>query len=208
MADPLATRGNDEPAQGPARGKGTGLLGSVKWIREAYGRELYRELTRALSKPTAEALENALATEWYPVSITDELWETFRTLAHPDDAAAFERAMVEQGKFVAADNLNTVFRVMLIFVGSPEQMFTNFPRLWGQYFEGIRVENDESEVARGRGTTRVYGLGGLRHIAPVAAGWSEFGFRKVGATRVSVVEESWADGEPAADPLVFRTEWS
>lgn len=191
-----------------AQAKGTGVMSSVKWIRETYGPEVLQKVRRALSPETARVVDNPLAVQWYPVSVLDELWLGLRQHVHEGNEAAFERAMIEQGKFIADDNLSTVFRVLLSFMGTPEQMFRSFPRLWAQYFDGIDVENDDSEASAGHGNTRVHGLGGLHYVAPVVAGWTELGFKKVGAKHVQVHEESYREGTVAADPLVFHVSWS
>ncbi|MGD2114984.1 MAG: hypothetical protein PVG07_08025 [Acidobacteriota bacterium] len=191
-----------------AQAKGTGVMSSVRWIREAYGPEVLKEVHRSLSPEVAEIVKNPLAVQWYPVSVLDQLWLGLRTRVHAGNDPAFEQAMIEQGKFIAEDNLSTVFRVLLAFVGSPEQMFKTLPRLWAQYFDGIDVANDESAIAEKRGSTRVHGLGNLHYIAPVVAGWTELGFKKVGAKHVRVREESYQEGKVTADPLVFHVAWS
>jgi len=193
---------------GAAKAKGTGLMSSVSWIRTTYGKETLDQITAQLSPEAAETVKQPLATEWYPASQISELWSAVSQVAHPDDRDAFLRAMRELGRFVASDNLSTVFRVLIALIGTPEQMFRSIERFWGQYFQGVRVENDESELAAKRGTSRVYGLGEVEYMAPVACGWLELGFEKAGAKRIKVTEEAFSErGESSADPLVFRLTW-
>lgn len=142
-----------------------------------------------------------------PVRHVDEVWTGLRNAAHPDDPKGFERNLRAMGRFIAEDNLSTVFRVILAFVGSPEQMVRSLPRLWGQYFEGVEVELDDSGLPEKRGNTVVRNLGDLHHVAPVACGWIDYGLTKVGAKRVQVWEERYREGATAADPLRFRLSW-
>lgn len=195
-------------SNGGARARGTGLLSINKWIAETYGPKVHRRLLKAVSPETAEALQNALPATWYPVEHTAEIWRALRDELPWDSSGAFEQAMTAQGEFIAQDNLSTVFRVLLIFVRGPEQMFKQLPKFWHQYFDGIEVELDESEIDQGKGVCTVHNLGRVEHLSPVAAGWIDFGLRKVGAEEVHVEEECYTDGATAGDPLRFHLSWS
>lgn len=187
--------------------RGAGLISSANWIKQAYGPATFKEVLASLPEAPTESLHDPQATEWYPATHLSAVWSAVRRIAHPDDPEGFERAMRELGRSMASDNLSTVFRVLLAFIASPEQMCQNLDRFWNQSFQGLRVENDESELELGRGTTRVYGAGAVHHLAPVACGWTEFGFEKAGAEEIQVLEEAYAEDETAADPLVFRMSW-
>jgi hypothetical protein len=54
----------------------------------------------------------------------------------------------------------------------------------------------------------VTNLGSVHHIAPIACGWISYGFKRAGAERVEVAEESYRAGQTAADPLRFRISWA
>ncbi len=190
-----------------AKVRGAGIMSTSKWLREAYGDATYKEILRSLSPPAVEALRGALATEWYPAALVSEIYLTTLRIAHPGDPRGFARAMREHGRFLARDNLSTVFRVLIAFVPSPEEMFRGIDRFWAQYWQGTRVENDDSQLSEHRGTTRVYGLGEVQYVAPVACGWTEVGFQKVGAKYVRVREEAFEAGKTSADPLVFEVSW-
>lgn len=190
-----------------ARVRGAGLMSTNKWLRETYGPETLKEILKELSPAAAESLASPLATEWYPAGFVSEIYTTIQRVAHSDGKEDFGRVLRELGRFLASDNLSTVFRVLLAFVSSPQQMFQNIDRFWGQYFQGVRVENDVSEIDRGRGTTYVYGLGEIEYLAPVSCGWTELGFTKVGARDVRCEEDAFAAGKTAADPLIFRVSW-
>lgn len=193
---------------GAAKAKGTGLMSSVIWIRETYGKETLAAIASDISPVAAASVKSPMATEWYPVSHISELWSGIGRIAHPGDPDGLARALRELGRFVASDNLSTVFRVLIALIGSPEQMFRSVDRFWGQYFQGVRVDNDESELASKRGTSRVYGLGEVSYLAPVACGWLELGLEKVGARHIQVTEDAFTnDRAPSADPLVFRISW-
>ena len=198
----------DVAARGEAKAKGTGLMSSANWIRKTYGKETFDRIAAAISPEAAETLKQSQATEWYPLSHVSEIWSAVGEVAHPGDRDGFRRALGDLGRFVASDNLSAVFRVLIALIGTPEQMFRSIDRFWGQYFQGVRVDNDESELDARRGTSRVHGLGEVHYLAPVACGWLELGFEKVGARRIQVIEEAFSvRGEIAADPLVFRLDW-
>jgi|GEM_PF-1313210 len=198
----------DVATQSEAKAKGTGLMSSANWIRKTYGKETLDQIAAAISPEAAESLKLPLATEWYPVSHISEIWTAVGQVAHPGSSEAFTRSLRELGRFVASDNLSTVFRVLTALIGSPEQMFRSIERFWNQYFQGIQVDNDESALDHKRGVSRVHGLGEVSYLAPVACGWLELGFEKVGARHIRVVEEAFSErGEIAADPLVFRLSW-
>jgi len=198
----------DVATRGEAKAKGAGLMSSANWIRTTYGKETFDRIAAEISPEAAESLKRPLATEWYPASHISEIWSAVGRIAHPGDSDGFARALGELGRFVASDNLSTVFRVLIALIGTPEQMFRSVDRFWGQYFQGVRVDNDESELDARRGTSRVYGLGEVQYLAPVACAWLALGFEKVGARRIKVTEEAFSErGEIAADPLVFRLDW-
>jgi hypothetical protein len=198
----------DAAARSEAKAKGTGLMSSANWIRKTYGKETFDRIAAAVSPEAAENLKLPLATEWYPASHLSEIWSAVGEIAHPGDRDAFVRALGELGRFVASDNLSTVFRVLIALIGTPEQMFRSIDRFWGQYFQGVRVDNDDAELAARKGTSRVHGLGEVQYLAPVACGWLELGFEKVGARRIKVVEEAFSErNEITADPLVFQLDW-
>ncbi len=199
----------DVAAPSSAKAKGTGLMSSANWIRKTYGKEAFEQVAAAISPAAAEAMRHPLATEWYPASVISEAWTAVGRVAHPGDDPAFHRALRELGRFVASDNLSTVFRVMIALIGTPDQMFRTIERFWNQYFQGVHVDNDDAALDRKVGVSRVHGLGEVQYLAPVACGWLELGFEKVGAKRIQVVEEAFSErGEIAADPLVFRLTWA
>jgi len=187
--------------------KGTGLMSSANWIRKTYGEATFKEIVRSLSPAAVESLTSPSAAGWYPAAHISEIWRALERVAHPNDPASLARALRDQGHYIASDNLSTVFRVLLALIGSPEQMFQSSDRLWGQYFKGVRVEKDDSELQAKRGTTMIYGLAGVHHIAPVACGWTEAGYGKVGARNIKVHEEAYEQGETTAEPLVFVLSW-
>ncbi len=187
--------------------RGAGLMSTSRWIRETYGEATFKELVRSLPPAAAEALASPRPTEWYPAPLVSEIYLAIRETAHPGDPRGFERALRDLGHFLAKDNLSAVFRVLVAFTPSPEEMFRKIGQFWAQYWQGVRVENDVSDLAAGRGVTRVYGLGDVQYLAPVACGWTEVGFQKVGAKHVRVRERAFAEGETAADPLVFEVSW-
>jgi hypothetical protein len=144
-----------------------------------------------------------LAASWYDVSQLATLWTKLAEVWGPDRARV-EREFRAMGRFVAEDNLTTVYR-MIFSVLRPDNFVQRLPTLWHTYFAGLTVESREQ--GRGRAATTVSGLGGLPYIACVAAGWQEYCFEKVGATSIQVTEAAWEAGRNQADPLRFAISW-
>lgn len=188
--------------------KGTGVLSTVRWIRDVYGDTVFRTMLDRVSKETAKIMKTPMATDWYPARIIDEVWTVQSRTTHPDDPAGFEKELISQGQFIAEDNLSSVMKVMLIFISSPEQMFHRLEKFWDSYFDGIGVHLDDSALDDHKGVCEVTSLGGVRHIAPIACGWIAYGFGKVGAKDVEVSEKGYRSGQIAADPLRFEISWS
>ena len=188
--------------------KGTGVLSTVRWIRDVYGDTVFRTMLDRVSKETAKIMKTPMATDWYPARIIDEVWTVQSRTTHPDDPAGFETELISQGQFIAEDNLSSVMKVMLIFISSPEQMFHRLEKFWDSYFDGIGVHLDDSTLDDHKGVCEVTSLGGVRHIAPIACGWIAYGFSKVGAKDVEVSEKGYRSGQIAADPLRFEISWS
>jgi len=195
-------------ANGEALVKGTGVLSAVRWLRDVHGETVYGKIFDKVSAETRAAMKTPMATEWYPARVIDEIWQTQNETTHPNDPAGFEQEMISQGQFIAEDNLSSVMKVMLIFVSSPEHLFGRLEKFWDAYFSGIGIELDGSQLDHHRGVCEITNLGTVHHIAPIACGWLSYGFRKVGAKDVDVLEQGYRAGRTAADPLRFQISWS
>lgn len=187
------------------RVKGVGLKSAVTYVSRQIGPEAWALHLSRLPDDVRRTCERPLASGWYAL---ESLFSTFSALIdarHGGDPRAAEPSLRELGRFVAEDNLGTVYRAFLL-LAKPETIFGMFPRIWNTYFDGLQaaVQLDDDGIGR----CEVRGLGQLPWIAPVAAGWIEFALWKAGADEVDVSERTWARGEDQADPLIFDIRWS
>ncbi|MEM9293351.1 MAG: hypothetical protein AAGD01_16830 [Acidobacteriota bacterium] len=187
--------------------KGTGLSSSLRWARQRYDAVTYQRVLASLNEELREVVGTAFGPSWYPIEAIDSLWQAILEVAHHGDRAGFEIAMAENGRYVAADHLKSVYRVFLALLASPDRIFDALPRLWGMYFSGISVQVQSSQEGEGRGVCRVERLGSLRHVAPVASGWITYALEAVGGRDVEVVERNYSNGMPSAAELHFDISW-
>ena len=186
--------------------KGTGLVSSGHWIEQTYGPEVWQEILRSLSPEARSVFENALITNWYPVELLDETWTAFHDRCHPSNGR-FQEVMMKQGVFIAQENLSTIYDLLLMFVRTPQQLLKIMPRLWKTYFQGVAVEVEPLSSKQQQGRFRANGLKRLHHISPVACGWIEFAFMKIGVEEVQIAEETYLSGKTASDELAFQVSW-
>lgn len=187
------------------RVKGAGLKPAVAYVSGQIGPEAWALHLSRLPDEIRRDCERPLASGWYALESLVSTLSALINARHSGDPRAAESSLRELGRFVAEDNLSTVYRAFLL-LAKPETIFGMLPRLWNTYFDGLQatVQLDGGGIGR----CEVRGLGQLPWIAPVAAGWIEFALRKAGANKADVSERAWARGEDQADPLMFDVRWS
>jgi hypothetical protein len=187
-----------------ARVKGTGFGSSVSFIKRSLA-ERWPELEAALSAPARAAGENVLASSWLDVSLLAEYYVGYARLGCSGDPRLVQQSFNKLGRFIAMDNLSTVYRFVLKVL-SPTQFLSLLPTLWNTYFQGLQIAVEEERgVKRGRCTVR--GLERLPYIHLAAVGWMEYGFEITGAESHDISERAWLEGRNAAPALVFDIRW-
>jgi hypothetical protein len=86
----------------------------------------------------------------------------------------------------------------------PKSVLGMMPKLWAMYFQNIEVTTEAT--GDHLGICRVKGLP-FWSIAPVACGWLEFAYEKVGGS-AKVREQKWSSGEHLSLDMVFDITWS
>jgi hypothetical protein len=186
--------------------KGSGLHASLNWITKTYGAAAHDRVVASLPPEQRQLLRLVLPSSWYPISLASTLHEAIAEQLGGGDRASIERTFKDMSRFVAEENLSTLYRAMLILM-TPERLFETLPRLWNTYFKGIEVQNVRTPNAK-RGICTVTGLGHLMpYIGPSACGWLELAFSKVGG-HLKVQEQNWNRGRERGNPLVFDFDWS
>jgi hypothetical protein len=187
-----------------ARVKGTGFGSSVSFIKRSLASR-WPELEGSLSPAARAAGENVLASSWLDVALLAQYYTGYARLGCSGDPRLVEQSFNRLGRFIAMDNLSTVYRFVLKVL-SPPQFLSLLPTLWNTYFQGLQIAIEEERgVKRGRCTVR--GLEGLPYIHLAAVGWMEYGFEITGATSHDIRERAWLEGRNAAPALVFDIRW-
>ncbi len=187
-----------------AKVKGTGFGSSVSFIKTTLAGR-WPQLEGSLSAGARAAGEKALASSWIDLRLLAEYYTGFARLTCGDDRPALSAAFNKLGRFIAQDNLSTVYRFVLKVL-SPGQFLSLMPTLWDTYFHGLTVEVKE-ERAHKRGQCTVRGLETLPYINLAAIGWMEYGFEITGAANHEISERSWREGRATAPALVFDISW-
>jgi hypothetical protein len=181
------------------RMKGSALRSCAEFAKREHGAAFAERVTVGLT-PSGDFL----AATWYPIDVASALFTRLADEWGPDRAAIDERFRA-MGRYVADDNLNTIYRVVLAIL-RPDNLVARLPSLWTTYFEGVDPDSEEQEP--GRAYTRARGLDGLPFLAPAAAGWIEMAFLRAGARACNVRERNWDAGRNAAHQLWFEVQWS
>lgn len=171
-----------------SRIKGAGLKSTVAHVSRQIGPEAWALHLSRLPDDIRRACERPLASEWYELESLFSSWSALIDARHGGDPRAGEPSLRGVGRFVAEDNLGTVYRAFLL-LAKADTIFAMLPRIWNTYFDGLDVAVYRD--GDGIGRCEVRGLGQLPWIAAVASGWIDFALRKAGADEAEVVERAW-----------------
>lgn len=193
------------PVGGP-RVKGTAIRSTSEFLNKRFGPDTMSQIVETLPPDLQTFWPNILPSMWYPAPALWTIWsECVRMKLAGEGHAEQTRFFSDVGRYIAEDNLTTVYR-FLLSVLSPDRMLGAMPRLWGTYFQGVNV-HVKPVSGKKEGIVSVFGLGASYYLSPAAAGWIELAYEKCGASVVEVTEQSWQAGKTAADPYVFRQRW-
>lgn len=188
--------------------KGTACKSTGDWIQRHYGAAAWQTILAALPDDSRRQMERPTAFSWYPLSLMDTVFAGVAVHCLKGETAKFDATFRKLGAYIAADNLGTIYKMVLAFA-KPSQIYSMLPRLWTTYFDQISVSLDEPRLVDGRyeGVCRVKGCD-LSFVAPAAAGWIEFAYQRVGCQNAQVVERGFALGRDRSDSLAFDVSWT
>src|SRR5262249_1975886 len=118
------------------------------------------------------------------------------------DAAQAEKTFRVLGRYVAEDNLTTIYKIVLAFA-KPKHIMSMLPKFWQMYFGGIEVRSEATGPSTG--VCYVTGLPFFA-ISPAACGWMELAYEKVGGS-AQITERAWTAGERASSVMTFDVTW-
>lgn len=182
--------------------KGAGVVSAKAWIHRELGAATWAACLAAMPPSIATVYEQPLAFNWLPGEGLDAM---FRTVAEQSgDRAKQDATLRAMGRYVAEDNLSTVYK-MVLAVAKADHVFGLLPRLWLTYFKNIEVA-----LMRGSGKsgTCIVHHAPISFLGPAASGWIEFAYSKVGCADARVTEEAFESGKVKSDQLRFLVRWS
>lgn len=188
--------------------KGVGFDACVSFAQHQLGVEAGERILRRTEAKVGLLQPYRLASARVPLDVTSAL---FHEVAQEVGGAFSNRRarLAEMGAFVAEQNLNGVFKVVLSFIGSPERLARRLPSMWTTYFPNVQVDVDLDRLVRGEVRSVVHRLERLHYINGVARGWLSYAFRLVGAARVEVIEAGLERGTFAPErPLEYTIRWT
>jgi hypothetical protein len=181
------------------------LRSSIDWILQNYGEDTWQKILSLLPAELQGKARNVVTPLMYPAALGDKIYRVFADECCGKEQKAREEAFRKMGRYIAEENLSTVYRLLLRFM-TPGQFLGRLPKVWTTYFDGIDVTVQQDAEAQ-NGTCRVRGLD-IAYMSLVASGWIELGYEKVGATSSTVLERSWKSGQIASDDMVFEISWT
>lgn len=202
------TRSVSSPGPREVYLEGAGLDGLTLYVEKALGPARAAEVSRRAEASTGPLGPYRRASAGVPLAVAPRYLEesahalggTFQGRLEP---------LKEMGAFVAAHNLNGVFKVVLSYVANPDRLARRLSSLWTTYFPNVQVDVDLDRIDQREVRCVVRGLEPLSHINAAAAGWLAYAFRLVGAESVDVEEVGLARGTfDPGKPLEYTLRWS
>ena len=113
----------------PMRTKAQGLVSSVKWIEETYGRTALDDVSRACSPEVRARLSSAIAIEWLPIREVVEL------ATHADRILGTGTGKLAEslGEAGARASLRGPILRAVFYLGRPEFLIRKVTSVWRQY---------------------------------------------------------------------------
>lgn len=186
--------------------KGSGIRSVLLYVEQAHGVGAVAHVLEGLPRTALPGPGGFLVANYYDVSTLAHIWDRYAALVSPTiDLDVLDADFRKMGAFVADNTVATVYKLLLTIV-TPDTLIARLPSLWGTYFEAPEVS--VALLGPRRGRCIVQGVKHLPFIGPVAAGWIEYAFARVGATTSSVIETGWDAGDVRPRIPTFTITWS
>jgi hypothetical protein len=180
------------------------MVSAKNWVIEAHGKSVWDEVLRQLPDDARRAWESPLAYGWYPVEHVGALLDVLKSTLRLTDRKAIDLTYRRLGRYIADDNLSNIYRLLLSFM-SPEKLPKKLPQMWTTYYRGVQVEVEYVPGTKKAACT-VHNLP-VPDLAPVACGWLEFAFDRVGAKGNRCIEVGWHKGGAGSTPARYEVSW-
>lgn len=190
----------------PGRIRGVGLKSIVAFLRAKEGAALVDRIFADLTPEHRPGIAGFLAASSYDMAILDALLRGYvLELERTGRGATVEPSLRTLGVFVAEDNLNSVFKIVLS-LATPRTFIEKLPTLWSLYFSDVDVRASLSGPNAGRFVVSGVTAG---YLNVTACGWIEFGLAKVGAKPpIACREEGWSAGHAVSPHAVYTVSWA
>lgn len=184
--------------------KGGGLISGFAWMEAQLGPE---GLERVIERMPAEyhaSVRRLSPNTWYDLGYSNAAQTAFVAVAALPDRWRIEKAMVEQGAYIADDNIKRYFKFLLSGL-SPRMLLTQNPAIWKSYFKGIDVSVEMTGETSGTVTVRDLKSA---YVSLLGLGWMRYVMEMAGAEDLRITERSWsAAGKVASSELVYDVSW-
>ncbi len=164
-----------------------------------------REKVRgAISPDVRAALENPVASKWYPRSYFVELNRAIAGL-HTQEADVLE-SLSAAGRNMAEIATGTFMKLLLKML-TPSLFARKFSDFWAHDNRGGRIDVDASKVDEKRLDFWIRDVRGFDHVGPVGRGYIQFAMSAITGSDVDVKLEGWSLGRPGPDEVHYVVSW-
>jgi len=182
--------------------RGYVLLSAVRHLQSSAGESKAKELLESSSPGLREALAGATSASWCNASHIGELYRMIATLGEGDEGRV-RSLLIACGKVAARDAGNTFLRLLRTIL-TPSLLARKLPDIWARDCVGGKVE---VAVRNDRIASRIFGVDGFDHLAPVAAGYVTSALEAMGKSIIETELHEWSLVTPAPSKLHFEIVW-
>lgn len=172
---------------------------------ERHCSEPERERVRSgLTPDVRAALENPVASKWYPRSYFVELNRGIAAL-HTQETDALE-ALSAAGRNMAEIATGTFMKLLLKML-TPALFARKFSDFWAHDNRGGRIDVDATKVDERRLDFWIREVRGFDHVGPVGRGYIQFAMSAITGSAVDVTLEGWSLTRPGPDEVHYAVSW-
>jgi hypothetical protein len=182
--------------------RGYVLLSAARHLRSSAGENKTKELLELSSPGLRDALAGTTSASWCTSSHIGELYRMIAALAEGDENRA-RALLIACGRVVARDASNTFLRLLRTIL-TPSLLAKKLPDMWARDCTGGKVE---AEVDHERIESRIFGVDGFDHLAPVAAGYVISALEAMGKSIIQTELHDWSLVTPAPSNPRFEIVW-
>jgi predicted hydrocarbon binding protein len=158
-----------------------------KWLLQRFGEETLDKINAKISPEACKMLKNPVPNEWYPSSLTKEIYEIIDDELSPE----YPDALRDFGRFSAEQSIRGFLRFLTRFLTVP-QLFKRAQAFWKSYNKGGSIETGAvtEEGGRKRSTVIIRGSGVGAPGCKVLEGFIEVLMAQTGAHNIEVEKKT------------------